>query len=301
MIRTIGTIFSGIGGVEVGAMAAGLEPVFAIDNDEEICRVFTENIGGVCFWQDAQGVDMSMLPRCDVLWVSPPCQSWSNARSVNLPARDDEFVASRIEDYIRFLQPEVFVLENVPFYRSPKNHVFWDICRTLGEMGYLYHHALYEATLFGCPQSRRRLILCACRNMRLLPPLFTYNYPTPGWHEAIVDLIDELPESPFARYQIGRVPEDGDVLVDSQRNTTNRRLTIRKPTEPAFTICASHLRRLIRVRVDGVTRKLTARGAARLQMFPDSYKLPEKNRIAWKGIGNAVPPLMAQRILEAFL
>ena len=43
---------------------------------------------------------------------------------------------------------------------------------------------------------------------------------------------------------------------------------------------------------------MTPRCLARFQSFPDSYELPESKTLAAKGIGNAVAPLMYQRILE---
>jgi len=44
---------------------------------------------------------------------------------------------------------------------------------------------------------------------------------------------------------------------------------------------------------------LTVRALARLQSIPDSYQLPEKNSLGCRIVGNAVPPLLMQRIIEA--
>jgi site-specific DNA-cytosine methylase len=38
---------------------------------------------------------------------------------------------------------------------------------------------------------------------------------------------------------------------------------------------------------------------ARFQSFPDWYELPERNALACKIIGNAVPPLLMRRVMEA--
>jgi site-specific DNA-cytosine methylase len=43
--------------------------------------------------------------------------------------------------------------------------------------------------------------------------------------------------------------------------------------------------------------KMTTRCLARFQSFPDSYVLP-RSGIAAKIIGNAVPPLLYQKIIE---
>lgn len=45
--------------------------------------------------------------------------------------------------------------------------------------------------------------------------------------------------------------------------------------------------------------RLTSQCLARLQSFPDTYKLPDKPSLAATVIGNAVPPLLMQRIVES--
>jgi DNA (cytosine-5)-methyltransferase 1 len=44
---------------------------------------------------------------------------------------------------------------------------------------------------------------------------------------------------------------------------------------------------------------MTPRALARFQSFPDWYELPERNALACKIIGNAVPPLLMRRVMEA--
>lgn len=51
--------------------------------------------------------------------------------------------------------------------------------------------------------------------------------------------------------------------------------------------------------VNGRVVKMTPRALARFQSFPDWYQLPEKVSLACTGIGNAVPCLLAQRLMEA--
>lgn len=56
-----------------------------------------------------------------------------------------------------------------------------------------------------------------------------------------------------------------------------------------------------RASINGRVVKMIPRCLARFQSFPDSYALPESARLATTGIGNAVPPLLMQRVLEANL
>lgn len=93
-------------------------------------------------------------------------------------------------------------------------------------------------------------------------------------------------------------------IVDCQNNgrvkeNGNRSLTIRRFNEPTFTIQALADRKPTRAWLEkGRVVVITPRALARFQTFPDSYQLPAKRTLACRVIGNAVPPIMAQKLLE---
>lgn len=123
-------------------------------------------------------------------------------------------------------------------------------------------------------------------------------------------------------------------IVDGQANNHGDSMTIRSGESPTFTTVASQQKRMPRAFVvsndtktcanprfahqpqptittqttpsrikaflsSGKVVKMTTRALARFQSFPDWYVLPEKNALACYGIGNAVPPLFAQRLYES--
>lgn len=144
-----------------------------------------------------------------------------------------------------------------------------------------------------------------------------------GWYEAVADLIPTLPESQFASWQLERMPELVTTSLVESRNTIRQStvrhrpcviprafivdgtalsagLTIRHESEPIFTITASLERRPLRAWLEqGRVVALTPRALARLQSFPDSYQLPLARTLASRVVGNAVPPLFSQKLLEA--
>lgn len=76
----------------------------------------------------------------------------------------------------------------------------------------------------------------------------------------------------------------------------------RSGDEPSFTTTANHNQDGIRAWLSqGCVVKMTPRALARFQSFPDDYRLPNSNNLAVRVIGNAVPPLMYQRIAEALM
>jgi site-specific DNA-cytosine methylase len=92
-------------------------------------------------------------------------------------------------------------------------------------------------------------------------------------------------------------------IVDCQNGHNGEGLTIRNANEPIFTLTSSMgVKRPTRAAIEhGRVVAMTPRCLARFQSFPDSYELPESKALAAKGIGNAVPPLMMQRIYEGLI
>jgi site-specific DNA-cytosine methylase len=90
------------------------------------------------------------------------------------------------------------------------------------------------------------------------------------------------------------------LLLDGQANTNGTTCTSAAGHTPAFAVKAQtgarHATRA--VLAQGRVVKMTPRALARFQSFPDWYELPERNALACRIIGNAVPPLLMQRVME---
>lgn len=293
-VKTIATIFSGGGGVEAGAIAAGVMPIFGVENDPKVADVYRMNIGNHISCENATDVDVFQLERPDILWASPPCQAYSASYTVKTqhPSKDAGLDIIR---YIKILQPEIFILENVPGFR--KSEVFWEILKALG--GYFAWQGIVDAADLGVPQHRKRLICIAAKELVRSWP----RYAHVGWDSVLDDehMIEAEFQPSIKKFLPPHLPDN--VLIDTQyshrEEGTDRQVTIRKAGRPAFTICRSHRKRNVRIWKNGKAYKLLPRGFARLQGFPDTFKLPEGSQLAIGLVGNAVPPLMAQRILEA--
>jgi site-specific DNA-cytosine methylase len=90
----------------------------------------------------------------------------------------------------------------------------------------------------------------------------------------------------------GRMPIR--MLISSGNNS--KPLTTRQENEPAYTVTASMEKTHARAIIDHQIKAISARCLARWQTFPDWYELPESNRLAAKVIGNAVPPLLMEKV-----
>lgn len=91
-------------------------------------------------------------------------------------------------------------------------------------------------------------------------------------------------------------------LVDGQKAgdpTGDRGVTVRNAAEPAFTTTSSTTKHPARAWLSqGRVIQMSPRALARFQAFPDAYALPDKAALACRVIGNAVPPLLMQRVGE---
>jgi len=320
-IKTIATLFSGGGGFDLGAIAAGYKPVFAIDNNANAVNCYKKNIGDHIVLGDIRYFGFKEAGiKADHLHASPSCKSSSMANSNRGETAFDIRCARAVVRAITHIKPETFSLENVREYHKTKS--FKLIVKALSNNGYLGNWDVLNAADYGVPQSRHRLILMASKKKKSEIPIATHEkYASDpyfegfaakqkwiGWYEAIADLIPDLPETKLAKWQSkamgeGALPSNLPVLIENTGARSDRDLQRRASDEPIWTVRAmgtgGHWHRA-NILTDCKVLEITPQCLARFQSFPDSYILPKRKAIAGTIIGNAVPPLLAQRIMEAF-
>lgn len=303
-MKTFATMFSGFGGADVGLMAAGLRPLWGVEYDADIASVYRHNIGDHIIVDDVRRVDYSALPHVDWLHASPSCVRASVANVDATEAAEDIEAAQAVVRALRAHKPQVFTLENVWGYRNFT--AFRLILDNIGNMGYFYDFEHVNSADMGVPQTRKRLILRAVYGA-LLPPL-----PMPvawvGWYAAIEDLLPTLPESKLPKWVTQRIPSyltypsPEQWIIDTHAALVNGgnhvEDAIRFGHEPATTVTGNTFGRQRIVMRSGCVLMTSPRCLARFQSFPDSYELPDKRSLAAKGISNAVPSLLMQRIAE---
>ena len=242
MPRTVITGFSGGGLADVGYRLAGYTPIGAVEFDPQIAEVYRANLGDHIRVESIMDTDWRTFDRPDLLHMSPECKEFSQAKSGGEEGPTQRAQADAICRALETLTPSAFVLENVVGYRR-SDYSLPVILRTLERLGYCYDLANINSADFGVPQTRRRLILRAVRG-GLVPHL-----PAPvrwvGWYAAIADIIDTLPESAFAPWQLARLPEClGRTMMvgqqyDAPNTTKDRRPQMRAAAEPSLVVTAS--------------------------------------------------------------
>ena len=302
--KTFTALFAGGGGADLGAIAAGLEPCESVEYDPAIAEVHKANINGKMHVANILDCDPYRFEKPDILHASPVCKQFSTANANKGEAQLDIDCARKVAEFIQVLQPKHFTLENVEAYRKSKS--FHLIVEMLHKLGYFCNWQVLNAADFGVPQSRRRLILIAVKDgfIPSLPPKEKHI----GWYEAIADKVHDLPDSQLAEWQWKRIPKMFNsinaILIENTGARSDRELQTRAADEPCWTLRAmgqdGHYHRANAVLNTRIVA-LDIACLARLQSFPDNYQWSGKKSLDGKIIGNSVPSLMYQKILQSII
>jgi DNA (cytosine-5)-methyltransferase 1 len=329
---TLMDLVAGCGGMTRGFEDTGrFRSVFAVEWDAAAAETYRRNFGDHVVAGDIKAV--AEFPSVDVVIGGPPCQGFSplNMASVGLERRE------LWREYLRALdeaQPSMFVMENVPeLLRSAEYQAFADAAR---ERGYEVDARILNAADYGVPQRRRRAIAIGSRLGAPAFPERTHVPPDavgPGdtpWR-TFRDAVAGLPLQPsekdwhnsrnprplsLERYRTIPGEGEGRFHLAERRPDITPSCWLRKKTgstdvfgrlwwdRPAFTIRTEFFKpEKGRYLHPSEHRPITVREAARCMTFPDDFELPTDQSMTTiaKQVGNAVPPLLAQRLAETLI
>jgi len=230
---TFADLFSGAGGLSAGFRAAGLEPVFALDKDEDSCVTYERNFGLApehASITDFDPVDLAgKLADVDVILGGPSCQTFSTqGRRFTWADPNDERTKlwRHMLALVDEVRPRAFLLENVPGL-SHKGLAYERDGRAQGEivthfeeLGYVLRATILLAADYGVPQLRRRLFIVGVQED------LSFEFPQPthlgGWRRDTLDIWEEkrirrgLLRHLSLGEAIGDLPplRSGDVLAD---------------------------------------------------------------------------------------
>lgn len=308
-------LFAGIGGFRIAMQNLGGECVFSSEWDEKAKQTYEANFGEVPFGDITLEETKQCIPeQFDVLCAGFPCQAFSIA------GRRGGFEDTRgtlffdVAEIIRRHRPKAFFLENVKgLTNHDRGRTLQTILNTLREdLGYFVPEPeIVNAKDFGVPQNRERIFIVGFRGDTDIK-YFEYPEPT-GIQTAFRDIrekdtvptkyylstqyIDTLRKHKQRHEEKGNgfgyeiISDDGianAIVVGGMGRERNlvidKRITDFTPT----TNIKGEVNR------EGI-RKMTPREWARLQGFPETFKIPVADASAYKQFGNsvAVPAVQA--------
>jgi len=160
----IGSLFSGIGGLELGLEWAGFGPVVWQVEQEAFCReILARRWPDAVRFDDVRSVGAANLPPADLICGGFPCQPHSTAGRRKGRA-DDRWLWPEFARIVRELRPRFVVAENVPGILSVDGgHAFREVLGDLAESGYDAIWLPLRASDVGAPHRRERIFVVGWR------------------------------------------------------------------------------------------------------------------------------------------
>lgn len=308
------SLFSGCGGMDIGFIWAGYKVIWANDIDRDACETYRLNIGNHIIEDDIANIDLSTIPKCDVILGGFPCQDFSMIwKRGGIETKRGNLYQYFVKA-VSLKQPKIFVAENVRgILTVNKGKAINQIIKDFKGCGYNIYPDVYNFANYGTPQLRERVLIIGIRKdiyFYYQKPKETHNstnYVTSGealkgvekaFHnneylnirEKTREMLKLIPEG----CNFEAIPKDSPYYVKGMISHVYRRLDRNKP---ATTIIAAG---------GGGTwgyhyeepRPLTNRERARLFGYPDNFKFIGKTASVRKQIGNSVCPNAIKVIAE---
>lgn len=299
-------LFAGIGGMHIAYETAGARCVYANEWNKYSQQTYYANFG-IQPDDDITKVAASSIPDHDILVAGFPCQPFSIAgvskkQSLGRATGfEDKTQGTLFFDVCRILKekrPKAFMLENVKNLCShDRGRTFKIIQESLKELEYEVFFDILDGKGY-VPQHRERIVIVGFDQRRYGKKIkFDLNPPPPEKPQVVRDILEENVDSRYT-------------LSDKLWNYLQNYAAKHKAAGNGFgygiapldgitrTISARYYKdgSEILIAQEGKNpRRLTPRECARLQGFPDSFKIPVSDTQAYRQFGNSVVvPLMTE-------
>ena len=284
----VASLFCGCGGMDLGVLGG-----FSFLNKESKCII-----------KDVREIKIDELPQFDMLIGGFPCQSFSiSAQNPPRLGYKDErgMLFFEMVKILKEKKPRFFIAENVKGIMSAnKGQAFPMIISEFKDAGYSVTFKLLNASDYGVPQKRERVIIVGFRDKE---DYDKFRYPSPinvEDRKVLGDVIIETENQNEGLFFSQRAV-DGMMAVREKMNKGRAQ----RLDEPCNTVSA-HLAKVSLNSTDPVFmvgerfRRFSTREAARIQSFPDDFALDSVSQIRqYKAIGNAVPPVLMWHVIQS--
>jgi len=162
-------LFSGAGGMSVGASWAGVRNKIAIDCDKNAFDTYSVNhskVLTICAnMQEIFDLKAQIDPNNLVIYGGPPCQGFSTSNQRNRGTKNEKnWIFKAFVAFVENVKPKWVVFENVRGILETEGGFFAnEIEQSIREIGYSTSSGLLNAADFGVPQNRSRFFLIAKR------------------------------------------------------------------------------------------------------------------------------------------
>ena len=305
---TICSLFSGIGGIDLGFVQAGFAVAWANEIDKYAANTYKTNLNeSTLVVGDIKKIDVSKIPDFDVLVAGFPCQSFSTAGKQKGfdDARGNLFF--QIVEVAQLIRPRIIFLENVAnLIDHDDGKTFITMFNSLSGLNYVLCYRNMPSNEYGnTPQTRNRTYVVAFREDALCD---RFKYPEPiELTTGIFDIIKRdvkqkevyyyKEEDRFWKYMLDNVKRKDSIyrVHDSGIHLAKNQ------TCPTLTASMGTRDDMVPIVIDDFGyRRLTVRECLDFQGFPKDFSFPTGTTMkeAYKQIGNSVCVTVIRRIAE---
>lgn len=302
----VGSLFAGIGGIELGFEQAGFKTVWANEFDKDACITYKFNFPNVkLFEEDIKRLDVSKLEYVDVLTAGFPCQPFSvcgNKKGFGDERGNLFFEIMRVVDK---MQPQVIFLENVANLTEHDNgRTFNVIHNELVCRDYFIRYLVADACDYGIPQHRTRTYIVAFKSQEACE---RFEFPEKcELEQRIFDVIDKskiIDERYYLKPGTYRYDKMLDTINDENQIYRFSDYGIQSSREGISFALKANMGtwrdRIPIIKDNYGIRKITPYEALALQGFPTEYRFPKIPMLdAYKQCGNSVVVPVIKRIAE---
>lgn len=310
-------LFCGVGGIRLGMDAQGYKCVFSSDINTECQRTYNTNFGELPFGDITQ-IDEKTIPDHDILCAGFPCQPFSISGKQK---GFDDTRGTLFFDICRILyekKPSVVFLENVKhLIHHNSGKTFQTIIDKLKDLGYSVSWKVLNASDFGVPQNRERVIIIGS-----LKGTFDFNKLQTIPRNNLLEYLDDTGNFEFLEpneYTLIENPKQqpgSGLIFAGYRNKSIRKVGVRPGTEHLsrvhkqpnriYSVLGVHPTlpsqessgRYFILTTDNRVRKLTINECWRIMGFPDTYKRVSSVGEQYKQLGNSVCVPMIKAVAE---
>lgn len=315
-------LFSGAGGLTLGFQNKGFQNIFSVDFDKSSAQTYLENFPKHnLVVQDIKKLKKENILQfigndsIDIVAGGPPCQGFSIAGNIGRKFIDDErnYLFKEFIRVTKIIDPTYVVMENVERLYSNKRFRN-EIIKSLEKIGFNVACKVLNAVDFRIPQKRRRVFFIGSKkNKEIIFP-----YKSANKEKSVQEAIDDLPrldngmrsniinhESMKHTEQMLKkmsfIPDGGDrsfIPIKIRPKSGDVRKYIRYASSKPSICITGDMRKVFHYNQN---RALTVRELARIQTFPDNFIFKGSKISQQQQIGNAVPPLLAEKIAECII
>ena len=297
-------LFAGIGGMRIAFESNGGDCVYSNEWNKYSQQTYFANFGEQPDG-DITKVDARTIPNHDILVAGFPCQPFSIAgvskkqsmgRSTGFEDKTQGTLFFDVCRIIKAKRPKAFMLENVKNLKSHDHgNTFKVIMESLDELDYQVFYAILDGQSY-VPQHRERILIVGFDRKRYGRDIdFSFAVSAVNPKPVMRDILEDNPDD---RYTLS-----DKLWIYLQNYAAKHKAAgngfgygIADPNGVARTLSARYYKdgSEILIAQNGKNpRRLTPRECARIQGFPDSFKIVVSDTQAYKQFGNSVVvPLM---------